>query len=115
MAIADVYNAMTTDRPYHKAFPSNEAYEYLMVAGYGIAGLKLSDAFLHCVTPFSIGSMVLLSTGETGVVMHVNHDIPLRPQVYVAASKQMIDLSSELSITVLKMSEEVNADLLTIA
>ncbi len=112
--LADVYNALTTDRPYHKAFPTNEAYEYLMAAGYGIGGQKVSDAFLHCVTPFPIGSMVLLSTGDNGIVVHVNHDLPLRPQVYVAAKKQMIDLSSELSIAVLKISEEVNAEQLII-
>jgi HD-GYP domain-containing protein (c-di-GMP phosphodiesterase class II) len=109
-AIADAYNALTTDRPYRKAVPSNEAYEYLMASGYDIAGQKVRDAFLHCVTPFPVGSMVLLSTGDIGVVVQVNHDIPLRPQVYVATRKHMIDLSSELSITVLKISEEVIAD-----
>jgi HD-GYP domain-containing protein (c-di-GMP phosphodiesterase class II) len=102
-AIADVYNAMTTERVYRKAIPSNEVYEYLMATGYGIAGQKVFGAFLHCVTPFPVGSMVLLSTGATGVVMAVNHDMPLRPQVYVPARKQMIDLGSELSVTVLKI------------
>ncbi len=109
-AISDAYNALTTDRPYRKAVPSNEIYEYLMASGYGIAGQKVCDAFLHCVTPFPVGSMVLLSTGDIGVVVQVNHDIPLRPQVYVATRDHMIDLSSELSITVIKINEEVISD-----
>ena len=108
--ISDVYNALTTDRPYRKAIASNEAYEYLMAAGYDIAGKKVSDAFLHCVTPFPIGSMVLLSTKDSGVVVQVNHDLPLRPQVYVPTRKHMIDLSSELAVTVLRIDEEVNPE-----
>jgi HD-GYP domain-containing protein (c-di-GMP phosphodiesterase class II) len=113
-AIADVYNAMTTDRIYRKAIYSNEVYEYLMAAGYSIAGQKVCDAFLHCVTPFPVGSMVLLSTGDIGVVVQVNHDIPLRPQVYIPVRKQMIDLGSELSITVLKISEEVSEQMMAL-
>ncbi len=113
-AIADVYNAMTTDRVYRKAISSNEVYEYLMAAGYSIAGPRVLDAFLHCVTPFSTGSMVLLSTGDIGVVTQASHDMPLRPQVYMPVSKQVIDLSSELSVTVLKMIEEVSEQMIAL-
>jgi hypothetical protein len=58
--------------------------------------------------------MVLLSTGDIGVVVQVNHDIPLRPQVYIPVRKQMIDLGSELSITVLKISEEVSEQMMAL-
>jgi HD-GYP domain-containing protein (c-di-GMP phosphodiesterase class II) len=103
-AIADVYNAMTTDRVYRKAIPGNEVYEYLMASGYSIAGQKVFDAFLHCcLTPFPVGSLVRLSTGELGVVVEINHDMPIRPQVYLPAGKSTIDLRDELSVTVLKM------------
>ena len=86
-AIADVYNAMTTDRVYRRAIPMDEAYEYLMAAGYNIGGQTALNAFLHCVTPFPLGSMVLLSNGDMGVVTKTNHDIPLRPHVYLPDKK----------------------------
>ena len=111
-AIADVYNAMTTDRVYRKAIPSDEAYEYMMAAGYNIASQKALNAFLHCVTPFPVGAMVLLSTGDMGVVTKTNRNLPLRPHVYVPNRQQTIDLTSELSLTVLKTVnvDEVNVD-----
>ncbi|MGD0153566.1 MAG: HD-GYP domain-containing protein [Thermacetogeniaceae bacterium] len=113
-AIADVYNAMTTDRVYRVAVSRNEAYEYLMAGGYNIAGQRVLDAFLHCMAPFPLGSMVLLSTGEKGVITQINHAIPLRPKVYIPVKKQMIDLSSELSVTVLKMIVEASEQMMAL-
>lgn len=102
-AIADVYNAMTTDRIYRKAIPSNEVYEYLMAAGNIIAGPKVLDAFLHCVTPFPAGSLVRLSTDEVGVVVESDPALPLRPQVYVSDTNRVINLKNELSTTILEI------------
>lgn len=100
-AIADVYNAMTTDRVYRKAFPSNEVYEYLLAVGSNIAGRQVLDAFLHCVTPFPAGSLVRLSTQEVGVVAETDPALPLRPQVYIPSTGRIINLKNELSITIL--------------
>jgi HD-GYP domain-containing protein (c-di-GMP phosphodiesterase class II) len=102
-AIADVYNAMTSDRVYRKAIPSNEVYEYLMAAGIVIAGQRVRDAFLRCVNPFPVGSMVLLSTEEVGVVVETNAVLPLRPKVYVPRQNMNIDLQDELSTTILRI------------
>jgi HD-GYP domain-containing protein (c-di-GMP phosphodiesterase class II) len=113
-AIAEVYSSMTVARAYQKATDINEVYEYLMAAGYNIAGQRVLAAFLHCVTPFPEGSMVLLSTGDIGVVTQINHGIPLRPKVYITVRKQMIDLSSELSVTILKMIDAVSEQMMTL-
>jgi len=113
-AIAEVYSSMTATRAYQKAVGINEVYEYLMAAGYSIAGQRVLDAFLHCVTPFPEGSMVLLSTGEIGVVTQTNHGMPLRPKVYITARKQMIDLSGELSVTILKMIDAVSEQMMAL-
>ncbi len=107
-AIADVYNAMTTDRVYRKAIPSNEVYEYLMAAGSTVTGRKVLDAFLQCVVPFPVGSMVRLSTGEVGVVTDTDPYLLLRPQVYVSETNRVANLKDELSTTILRIldSEE---------
>jgi len=108
-ALADVYNAMTTDRVYRPAIPSNEVYEYLMAAGRIVSGLKVLDAFLQCVVPFPVGSLVRLSAGEVGVVTETDPYLPLRPQVYVLETNRVVNLKNELSTTVLRILDSEEA------
>jgi HD-GYP domain-containing protein (c-di-GMP phosphodiesterase class II) len=81
VGIADIYDAMTSDRPYRRALPPSEALEYLM----GVAGRhfdhEIISAFLRKVNPYPVGSLVKLNTGDVAVVDQVHPQLPLRPKV----------------------------------
>jgi putative nucleotidyltransferase with HDIG domain len=79
--IADVYDAMTTNRPYQKAISPTQALNKM----YGWAGAQFHPIyvrkFIQCVGIYPIGSVVRLDTGEVGVVIRQNRGELLRPWV----------------------------------
>jgi len=97
LAVADVYDALTSNRPYRIPSPPNEAIELIM----GSVGTHFDDrvvhAFLRKVAPFPTGSHVKLSNGETAYVMKNYPDQPLRPMVAVIGADRVYDLSWDLS------------------
>ncbi len=83
IAIADVFDAMTSDRPYRAGMMPSEVMEFLM----GGAG-TLFDAddvalFTRKVAAFPLGTCVLLSNGLTAIVVENYEDCGLRPKVKV--------------------------------
>lgn len=80
-AITDVYDAITSDRVYHKGMPSYQAlqkiYEWARTDFYPIYVQK----FIQCLGIYPIGSVVRLDTGEVAVVSRKNPDHLLRPWV----------------------------------
>ncbi len=83
IAISDVYDALTSQRPYRVALSPSEAIEHLM----GNSGLLFDPAivssFMKRIVPYPIGSNVLLSNGLRGVVVHNHSDGLMRPKIKV--------------------------------
>lgn len=83
IAVADVYSALTSARPYRSAYQIAEAIEYIM----GNAGRQFDSgvvkAFLKVVSPYPIGSCVKLSSGEKAVVADQHPENPLRPVIFL--------------------------------
>lgn len=81
VGVADIYDAMTSDRPYKRAVPPNEALEYII----GVSGTKFDtkvvNAFVKMIAPYPRGCIVKLSNGENAVVEELNTDFPLRPKL----------------------------------
>jgi HD-GYP domain-containing protein (c-di-GMP phosphodiesterase class II) len=95
ISVADVYDALTSNRPYRTPNPPNEAIEYIM-AGMGTQfDEKVLRAFLRKVAPFPMGSTVQLSNGEKASVLKNYPDSPLRPYVMVLDSTKTYDLSKD--------------------
>lgn len=113
VAIADVYDALTADRPYRKRHLPHEAYEYLMGACSTHFDHNLVSVFLKHVAPYPAGTIVLLNTGEKGVVVQQHLDFLLRPVVMVF-EKDGKDLGRsfeyDLAINPTIMIKEVLAD-----
>ncbi len=99
-AVADVYNAITTDRVYREALPPHEAYEMIMAAGNVMFDCKVLDAFLKCIVPYPVGTFVALSNGFRGVVSRLNKKLPLRPVVKLLNSREEIDLMRERNLVI---------------
>lgn len=105
-SIADVYDALTSDRPYRKALSPNEAIEYLMAAGGTHFNMDMIRSFLQKIIPFPVGTVVKLSNGFIGSVEKINQEMLLRPTIKIFKHNDrevnpfMCDLGREKNIVI---------------
>lgn len=83
ICIADVYDALTSKRPYREPLLPSEAMEYIMANGGSMFDLKLTKIFSRKIAPFPIGTYVKLSTGEGGIVLENFEDACMRPTLKI--------------------------------
>ncbi|MDP4146920.1 MAG: HD-GYP domain-containing protein [Bacillota bacterium] len=111
VAVVDVYDAITSDRPQRKAMTPNDAIEYIMATCGDNFDYKIVKAFEEVVVPYPEGSTVILSTGETAVVEEVAHDYPLRPKVKIIKSPKggridrILNLRRELKVVIVGVKD----------
>ena len=86
VAIADVYDALTSDRPYRKAMSPNDAVEYILAHGDTQFDYEMVKAFFKAVVPYPPGTLVKLNTGDIGVVTAVFPNFGLRPEIKIIKS-----------------------------
>ncbi len=123
-AIVDIYDAMTSDRCYHKGQPAHEALQFLYrLSLEGHLDATLVQRFIRVVGVYPVGSVVGLDTGETSIVKQVNHHAPLAPVVLLVktsgntlrSTPQDVDLSQQTetphrSITVVLDPQQAGID-----
>ena len=105
-AIADVYDAMTSDRIYRKRHYPHQVLEYFMGNGNIHFNFNLVSEFLQIIPPFSVGTTVKLSTGDEAVIKSVNMQWAMRPSVRILNSHgtlEDIDLIDHPNITVIEV------------
>lgn len=83
IGITDVYDALTSNRPYRKALLPSEAMEYIMANGGTMFDINLTKVFVNKVAPFPKGICVKLSNGYIGIVMENYPEACLRPLIKV--------------------------------
>lgn len=83
ICIADIYDALTSKRPYRDALTPSEAMEYIMANGSLIFDTELVEVFVKKVAPYPVGSMVQLSNGLKGIIVENYEDACLRPKVKI--------------------------------
>jgi len=106
VAIADVYDALSSDRVYRKKMKPHEVLEYMLTAGEVLFDRNILEHFVRSIAIYSIGTSVVLNTGERGIVVDVNRTFPTRPIVRVVidaggkrlASFNEIDLTKRLNV-----------------
>lgn len=85
LALADVFDALTSNRLYRDAWPADKVIEYMM----GNAGThfdpELLDVFLNVVTAYPIGTVLRLSNGMLAIVISNIPGQTLRPKIRVLA------------------------------
>lgn len=107
-SVADVYDAMTTHRVYRKAYPPNEAVEFIMGGSGTLFDYDIVKAFLKSIAPYPVGDLVQLNTGEVAIVIDINREFPLRPVVRIIRENgwEDVDLMSKTNLSILKSLEE---------
>lgn len=99
--VADVYDALTSKRPYKAPYTPSEAIEYLMGGCNILFDESIVRVFLGCVPVYPKGATITLSDDRLAVV-YENNANPLRPKVRVETG-EIIDLGDEqgnLNLTV---------------
>ena len=74
VAITDVYDAITSDRVYHKGMPPTQGLKKLLEWSGTHLDAGLVTEFIRCVGLYPIGSLVLLESGRLGVVIETNDE-----------------------------------------
>lgn len=87
IAVADVFDAITADRPYHDGMPPYHALE-LVVAGFGSDFAPAAVlALRNSLVIYPENSKVKLNTGEVGVVVAIPPSFPTRPLIRILFDK----------------------------
>lgn len=83
VSCADVYDALTSTRPYRTPATPAEAIEYIMGSAGRQFDRSVVKSFLKCISPYPVGSCVNLSTGEKAIIIDQNSCNPLRPKIFM--------------------------------
>jgi len=89
LAIADVFDALTQDRPYKERLLPDKAMSVLFAMRGKDFEQALLERFVKCLGVYPTGSLVRLTSGEHAVVCESNPSSPLRPKVVVAFDQDM--------------------------
>lgn len=88
VAIVDVYDAITSDRCYHDGITPYDALNDIYHWAKNDFDLQLVERFIKCLGIYPIGSLVVLSTNETGVVISASEKTRLRPIVMLIQDRE---------------------------
>lgn len=95
LSIADVYDALVTERPYKKSFSQRTAVEMIMSMTDEL-DITAMRSFLSSVILYPVDSTVQLSNGEEGRVVKNHPDAVLRPTVVGLTSGKIYNLAQDL-------------------
>ena len=88
--ICDVYDALTTKRPYRdKVFTRDETLAMMMETSGTEFDPIILKVFANMMGQYPVGTLVLLNTGEIGIVNETNPDLSrlLQPKVKIIADE----------------------------
>jgi HD-GYP domain-containing protein (c-di-GMP phosphodiesterase class II) len=96
IAVADVFDALVTERPYKSAFPKNTAIEMLMAMTEEL-DMEALKSFLASILLYPVDSLVQLSNGELAKVIENSPENCMRPKVVGLKTGKIYDLSSDIN------------------
>jgi HD-GYP domain-containing protein (c-di-GMP phosphodiesterase class II) len=96
ISLADVYDALTSDRSYKDAILPNKALAIM----YGMREQDFDplevQMFIKCLGIFPSGSLVKLNTGFYGVVYESNPALPLMPKIKIILDEDLRPIPAEM-------------------
>lgn len=96
LSVADIYDALVTERPYKTAMSQRESIELIMSMTQEL-DMKAMDGFLRSMILYPIDSVVELSNGENAVVVKNNPAYLLRPVVVSVKTGMVYDLANDIN------------------
>lgn len=87
VALADIYDALTSERPYKQAFTQNKTAS-IIYSQRGISfSTEMTDKFICCFGVYPIGTLVRLNNNEFAIVYENNVSDLLHPKVIQLSRK----------------------------
>ena len=87
VAVSDVFDALTSDRPYRRQISPSEAIEFVMGGSGSQFDPGIVKTFVKKIVPYPVGTCVNLSNGQTGIVIKNFENYGMRPQVKIISSQ----------------------------
>ncbi|MBA1147611.1 HD-GYP domain-containing protein [Ectothiorhodospiraceae bacterium WFHF3C12] len=106
VAIADVYDAMTSDRVYRDAVPAERAIRILYQGAPQDFGRELVEGFIRCIGIFPVGSLVELDSGALGVVISSAPESRLKPVLLMVRTPEGDDYEKRLVLNLAALDAE---------
>lgn len=107
IAVADVFDAVTSNRVYRKAMLPSEALEILYAGSGTLFEQQVIEAFRLAVAIYPVGLSVVLNDGRKGIVSGQNTGIGDRPHIRIMehngekVTPYDIDLKQELNVIII--------------
>lgn len=96
IGLADVFDAMTSDKPYKQGMKHSQAINELKQSSH-LFDQNLLSILFKSIAPFTVGEQVTLNSGEKAYVVKINPQMLDKPVVGFARGNQriLLDLKSE--------------------
>ena len=101
IAIADIFDAMTSNRSYRNMKCPFEVIEYMEKNSFKILDHSVLSVFLKNIVSYYIGNYVKLSTGDIGEIVYINPFNLSKP--IIKAEDVYIDLAHESQVKILEL------------
>ncbi len=101
IAVADIYDAMTSNRTYHEKESPFDVFSLMEKDMFGIFDQRVISAFLKNIGAYYIGDFVKISTGDIGEIVYINPNHISQPIIRV--NNMFIDLSMENKIKIVEL------------
>ncbi|MFP4461625.1 MAG: HD-GYP domain-containing protein [Thermotogota bacterium] len=105
LMVADVFDALTTKRPYKEAWEPYEAVSFIVKQSKKMFDPEIVRYFLICFGLYPVNTKVILTTGELAIVVGNRRGSITRPIVKVIRNNQQteIDLSKDDKLSIKKV------------
>lgn len=115
-AIADIYDAVTSDRAYHRAISPHDGLKVLYRMADGGLGKELVEEFIRCIGIYPVGSVVRLGSGVLAQVVSSRAEERLRPVVSLLRDaggepilpRRVVDLAAQPDSEMWRVAEVVD-------
>lgn len=99
IAVADVYDAVTSNRVYKEGVSAFTAFSIIKDESFSGLDPKISEVFLANLAAFFINNKVKLSNGNIGKVVYVNKYALNRPLIRLD-NENFVDLASDYTLSI---------------
>jgi HD-GYP domain-containing protein (c-di-GMP phosphodiesterase class II) len=101
VSVSDIYHAMSMNRKYKKALSPYLVLEQLYAEAFGKLDPAVVQTFIHKITQFSNGTLVMLSNNEIGEIVFSERNHPTRPWINV--NGKIVNLVTERNLYITKI------------
>lgn len=101
VAVADMYDAMTSNRSYRTMICPFDVIETMERDNFGTLDHRVVSVFLKNIASYYMGDFVKLSNGDIGEIVYINPFNVSKP--IIRAANTYIDLSNEKKVKILEL------------